>query len=153
PGVDPVPYPNDPKDPTKPGEPVIPDVPGYTPEDPDGNPLKPGDTYPVDPTKPGEDTPLHYEANDQVNPSQPTTPDGSDYISESPVGNPLNPENDYSEVSDDFDHSNISNSTRRDEQKNTLTPDVALPETNIENKQKSSVVDSLLVVIGSILGL
>ena len=153
PGVDPVPYPNDPKDPTKPGEPVIPDVPGYTPEDPNGNPLKPGDTYPVDPTKPGEDTPLHYEANDQVNPSQTTTPDGSDYISESPVGNPLNPENDYSEVSDDFDHSNISNSTRRDEQKNTLTPDVALPETNIENKQKSSVVDSLLVVIGSILGL
>ena len=153
PGVDPVPYPNDPNDPTKPGEPVIPAVPGYTPEDPDGNPLKPGDTYPVDPTKPGEDTPLHYEANDQVNPSQPTTPDGSDYISESPVGNPLNPENDYSEVSDDFDHSNISNSTRRDEQKNTLTPDVALPETNIENKQKSSVVDSLLVVIGSILGL
>src|SRR5699024_10525536 len=52
PGVDPVPYPNDPKDPTKPGEPVIPDVPGYTPEDPNGNPLKPGDTYPVDPTKP-----------------------------------------------------------------------------------------------------
>src|SRR5699024_7243555 len=65
PGVEPVPYPNDPSDPTKPGEPIIPDVPGYTPVDPEGNPLTPGDGYPVDPTKPGDDTPLHYEANDQ----------------------------------------------------------------------------------------
>ncbi|MDO4670738.1 MAG: MucBP domain-containing protein [Aerococcus sp.] len=65
PGTDKVPYPNDPKDPTKPGQPIIPDIPGYTPVDPDGKPLKPGDPYPIDPNKPGEDTPIHYEANDQ----------------------------------------------------------------------------------------
>lgn len=54
PGSTPVPYPNDPTDPTKPGNPVIPNIPGYTPVDPSGQPLTPGDTYPV------EDTPLHY---------------------------------------------------------------------------------------------
>lgn len=65
PGVKPVPYPNDPQDPTKPGNPIIPDIPGYTPVDSVGNPVKPGDTYPVDPTRPGDNTILHYEANDQ----------------------------------------------------------------------------------------
>ena len=71
--TNPIKYPNDPKDPTKPGQPteVVPYVPGFTPEDKDGNPLKPVD--PTDPTKgyvvpkiptnPGEDTPINYVAN------------------------------------------------------------------------------------------
>ena len=71
--TNPIKYPNDPQDPTKPGQPteVLPYVPGYTPEDKDGNPLKPVD--PQDPTKgyevpniptnPGEDTPINYVAN------------------------------------------------------------------------------------------
>ncbi|MBS4750932.1 hypothetical protein KG091_07560 [Carnobacteriaceae bacterium zg-ZUI78] len=49
---DPVDYPNNPTDPTKPGDPTdetIPYVPGYTPQDPSGNPLTPKD--PTDPTK------------------------------------------------------------------------------------------------------
>ena len=47
----PIKYPNDPQDPTKPGQPteVLPYVPGFTPEDKDGNPLKPVD--PKDPSK------------------------------------------------------------------------------------------------------
>ena len=69
----PIKYPNDPADPTKPGQPteVLPYVPGYTPEDKDGNPLKPVD--PTDPSKgyispdiptnPGEDTPINYIPN------------------------------------------------------------------------------------------
>ena len=69
----PIKYPNDPADPTKPGQPteVLPYVPGYTPEDKDGNPLKPVD--PNDPTKgyvvpniptdPSEDTVINYVAN------------------------------------------------------------------------------------------
>ena len=69
----PIKYPNNPDDPTKPGQPteVLPYVPGFTPEDKDGNPLKPVD--PTDPTKgyvvpkiptnPGEDTPINYVAN------------------------------------------------------------------------------------------
>ncbi len=69
----PIKYPNDPADPTKPGQPteVLPYVPGFTPEDKDGNPLKPVD--PTDPTKgyevpsiptdPGQDTPINYVAN------------------------------------------------------------------------------------------
>ncbi|GDZ83454.1 hypothetical protein LCIT_06960 [Leuconostoc citreum] len=65
PGSTPVPYPNDPSDPSKPGNPTIPDIPGYTPVDPTGKPLNPGDAYPVDPSKPGADTPIHYQANDQ----------------------------------------------------------------------------------------
>ncbi|MBC6499713.1 hypothetical protein H7R52_16815 [Weissella confusa] len=53
---DPIQYPNDPNNPTdnetphdpaEPGDPVIPYVPGYTPEGPDGTPLKP-----VDPENP-----------------------------------------------------------------------------------------------------
>ena len=71
--TNPIKYPNDPKDPTKPGQPTetLPYVPGFTPEDKDGNPLKPVD--PTDPTKgyvvpkiptnPGEDTPINYVAN------------------------------------------------------------------------------------------
>ena len=69
----PIKYPNDPTDPTKPGKPteVLPYVPGFTPEDKDGNPLKPVD--PQDPTKgyivpniptdPSEDTVINYVAN------------------------------------------------------------------------------------------
>ncbi|MFH0396507.1 GEVED domain-containing protein [Streptococcus sp. A34] len=72
--VNPLPYPNDPENPGVPGEPdvVIPYVPGYTPEDPNGNPLTPVD--PEDPTKgytpptpenPGKDTPITYVADNQ----------------------------------------------------------------------------------------
>ena len=69
----PIKYPNDPADPTKPGQPtdVLPYVPGFTPEDKDGNPLKPVD--PNDPTKgyvvpniptdPSQDTVINYVAN------------------------------------------------------------------------------------------
>ena len=69
----PIKYPNDPADPTKPGQPtdVLPYVPGFTPEDKDGNPLKPVD--PTDPTKgyvvpniptdPSQDTVINYVAN------------------------------------------------------------------------------------------
>ncbi len=69
----PIKYPNDPTDPTKPGQPteVLPYVPGFTPEDKDGNPLKPVDPndptkgyeVPSVPTNPGEDTPINYVAN------------------------------------------------------------------------------------------
>ncbi|NQP65290.1 YSIRK-type signal peptide-containing protein [Streptococcus suis] len=70
--VNPLPYPNDPENPSVPGQPdvVIPYVPGYTPEDPNGNPLTPVD--PEDPTKgyipptpenPGVDTPINYTPN------------------------------------------------------------------------------------------
>ncbi|AQN80082.1 hypothetical protein A9176_06855 [Leuconostoc garlicum] len=65
PGAKPVPYPNDPTDPSKPGNPVIPNIPGYTPVDPNGKPLTPGEVYPVDPSTPGTDTPIHYTANEQ----------------------------------------------------------------------------------------
>ena len=69
----PIKYPNDSADPTKPGQPteVLPYVPGFTPEDKDGNPLKPVD--PTDPTKgyvvpniptdPSQDTVINYVAN------------------------------------------------------------------------------------------
>ena len=71
--TNPIKYPNDPQDPTKPGKPTetLPYVPGYTPEDKDGNPLKPVD--PKDPTKgyivpdiptdPSQDTVINYVAN------------------------------------------------------------------------------------------
>ncbi len=71
--TNPIKYPNDPTDPTKPGQPTetLPYVPGFTPEDKDGNPLKPVD--PNDPTKgyevpdlptdPSEDTVINYVAN------------------------------------------------------------------------------------------
>ena len=69
----PIKYPNNPTDPTKPGKPTetLPYVPGYTPEDKDGNPLKPVDPkdpskgymVPDIPTNPGEDTPISYVAN------------------------------------------------------------------------------------------
>ena len=71
--TNPIKYPNDPQDPTKPGQPteVLPYVPGFTPEDKDGNPLKPVDPtdpskgyeVPNVPTNPGEDTPINYVAN------------------------------------------------------------------------------------------
>ena len=69
----PIKYPNDPQDPTKPGKPteVLPYVPGYTPEDKDGNPLKPVDpkdpskgyVVPNIPTDPSQDTIINYVAN------------------------------------------------------------------------------------------
>ena len=71
--TNPIKYPNDPQDPTKPGQPteVVPYVPGYTPEDKDGNPLKPVDpkdpskgyVVPNIPTDPSQDTPINYVAN------------------------------------------------------------------------------------------
>ncbi|HEL1566813.1 YSIRK-type signal peptide-containing protein [Streptococcus suis] len=73
--VPPTVYPNDPTDPTKPGTdvPTVSYVPGYTPEDPSGNPLKPVD--PNDPTKgyvaspvpsdPTKDTPINYVKDEQ----------------------------------------------------------------------------------------
>ena len=69
----PIKYPNDPKDPTTPGQPteVLPYVPGFTPEDKDGNPLKPVDpkdpskgyVVPNIPTDPSQDTVINYVAN------------------------------------------------------------------------------------------
>ena len=71
--TNPIKYPNDPTDPTKPGKPTetLPYVPGYTPQDGNGNPLKPVD--PTDPTKgyvvpnvptdPSQDTVINYVAN------------------------------------------------------------------------------------------
>ena len=86
---DPIDYPNNPSDPTEPLEPgvnnpndpgtpanpTLPYVPGYTPEGPDGTPLTPVDPDnpsagywpPETPTdKPGDDTVIHYVANDQA---------------------------------------------------------------------------------------
>ncbi|MDF7637682.1 MucBP domain-containing protein [Leuconostocaceae bacterium ESL0958] len=60
PGQNPVIYPNNPADPTQPTNPVIPNIPGYTPTDGNGQPVKPGDQYPIDPKQPGKDTPIHY---------------------------------------------------------------------------------------------
>ena len=88
--------PGDPYDPTNPGtdepkvpyddtpevpgdNPPLPYIPGYTPKDPDGNPLKPVD--PDDPTKgyipppitdpkdPGKDTPVPYEKDPETPPT------------------------------------------------------------------------------------
>ena len=71
--TNPITYPNDPTNPTKPGtdKPKVPYVPGFTPLDPNGNPLKP--VGPNDPTKgyevpevpgdPTKDTPLTYVPN------------------------------------------------------------------------------------------
>ena len=71
--TNPIKYPNDPQDPTKPGQPteVLPYVPGFTPEDKDGNPLKPVDptdpskgyVVPNIPTDPSQDTVINYVAN------------------------------------------------------------------------------------------
>ncbi|HJF37550.1 MAG TPA: mucus-binding protein [Weissella cibaria] len=86
---DPIDYPNNPSDPTEPLEPgednpndpgtpanpTLPYVPGYTPEGPDGTPLTPVDPdnpsagywppeTPAD--KPGDNTVIHYVANDQA---------------------------------------------------------------------------------------
>ena len=71
--TNPIKYPNDPTDPTKPGQPteVLPYVPGFTPEDKDGNPLKPVDpkdpskgyVVPNVPTDPSQDTVINYVAN------------------------------------------------------------------------------------------
>ena len=71
--TNPIKYPNDPTDPTKPGQPteVLPYVPGFTPQDKDGNPLKPVDStdpskgyvVPNVPTDPSQDTVINYVAN------------------------------------------------------------------------------------------
>ena len=71
--TNPIKYPNNPTDPTKPGQPteVLPYVPGFTPQDKDGNPLKPVDStdpskgyvVPNVPTDPSQDTVINYVAN------------------------------------------------------------------------------------------
>ena len=71
--TNPIKYPNDPQDPTKPGQPieVLPYIPGFTPQDKDGNPLKPVDStdpskgyvVPNVPTDPSQDTVINYVAN------------------------------------------------------------------------------------------
>ena len=90
--TNPIPYPNDPKDPTKPGsdKPHVPYVPGFTPVDPNGNPLKPVD--PNDPTKgyevpnipsdPTKDTPINYVPVPQPTPTpvQPAAPSTPQYM-------------------------------------------------------------------------
>ena len=82
----PIKYPNDPQDPTKPGQPteVLPYVPGFTPEDKDGNPLKPVDpkdpskgyVVPNIPTDPSQDTVINYVPNPREveKPSKPAQP-------------------------------------------------------------------------------
>ena len=85
----PIKYPNDPQDPTKPGQPteVLPYVPGFTPEDKDGNPLKPVDpkdpskgyVVPNIPTDPSQDTVINYVPNPRevekpAKPAQPSQP-------------------------------------------------------------------------------
>ena len=97
--TNPITYPNDPKDPTKPGtdKPHVPYVPGFTPVDPNGNPLKPVD--PNDPTKgyevpevpgdPTQDTPINYIPKDPTpnptpypgpTPAQPAAPSTPQYM-------------------------------------------------------------------------
>ncbi|MFY1049972.1 mucin-binding protein, partial [Apilactobacillus sp. 1-1-2] len=58
-------YPNDNQDAGKITNPVIPSIPGKTPVDKDGNPLTPGNTYPVDSSKPTEDTKITYVDSNQ----------------------------------------------------------------------------------------
>ena len=71
--TNPIKYPNNPQDPTKPGKPTetLPYVPGYTPQDGNGQPLKPVDpkdpskgyVVPNVPTDPSQDTVINYVAN------------------------------------------------------------------------------------------
>ena len=78
--TNPIKYPNDPTDPTKPGQPteVLPYVPGYTPQDGNGQPLKPVDpkdpskgyVVPNVPTDPSQDTVINYVANPKPQPNQ-----------------------------------------------------------------------------------
>ena len=91
----PIKYPNDPQDPTKPGRPteVLPYVPGFTPEDKDGNPLKPVDpkdpskgyVVPNIPTDPSQDTVINYVPNPKevekpVKPGQPSKQETPKYV-------------------------------------------------------------------------
>ncbi|MEY8737761.1 MucBP domain-containing protein, partial [Lactobacillus sp. AN1001] len=81
-----VPYDDTPEEPND--NPPLPYIPGYTPKDPNGDPLKPVD--PNDPTKgyvppsitdpkdPGKDTPVPYEKNEDLEPEKPTTPPQKD---------------------------------------------------------------------------
>ena len=78
--TNPIKYPNNPTDPTKPGQPteVLPYVPGYTPQDGNGQPLKPVDpkdpskgyVVPNIPTDPSQDTVINYVANPKPQPNQ-----------------------------------------------------------------------------------
>ena len=71
--TNPIKYPNNPQEPTKPGKPTetLPYVPGYTPQDGNGQPLKPVDpkdpskgyVVPNIPTDPSQDTVINYVAN------------------------------------------------------------------------------------------
>ena len=91
----PIKYPNDPQDSTKPGRPteVLPYVPGFTPEDKDGNPLKPVDpkdpskgyVVPNIPTDPSQDTVINYVPNPKevekpVKPGQPSKQETPKYV-------------------------------------------------------------------------
>ena len=91
----PIKYPNDPADPTKPGQPteVLPYVPGFTPEDKDGNPLKPVDpkdpskgyVVPNIPTDPSQDTVINYVPNPRevekpAKPAQPSKQETPKYV-------------------------------------------------------------------------
>ena len=91
----PIKYPNDPQDPTKPGQPteVLPYVPGFTPEDKDGNPLKPVDpkdpskgyVVPNIPTDPSQDTVINYVPNPRevekpAKPAQPSKQETPKYV-------------------------------------------------------------------------
>ncbi|CAK1225752.1 Cell division protein DamX [Fructobacillus cardui] len=58
-------YPNDPNDAGKVTNPIIPNIPGKTPVDKNGNPLTPGNNYPIDGSKPTEDTKLTYVDSNQ----------------------------------------------------------------------------------------
>ena len=100
--TNPIKYPNDPQDPTKPGQPteVLPYVPGFTPEDKDGNPLKPVDpkdpskgyVVPNIPTDPSEDTPINYVANPKPQQKQDPKPQQpKDTPKEAPKATPVQP--------------------------------------------------------------
>lgn len=89
-------YPNDPKDPSKvvtPDKGIVPDKPGYTPVDPDGNPLKPVDPNdpsqgylpPTVPSNPGQDTNINYKKNN--NPDTDTYTVTANYVDQN--GNKL----------------------------------------------------------------
>ncbi|MDO4670294.1 MAG: LPXTG cell wall anchor domain-containing protein, partial [Aerococcus sp.] len=146
PGVDPVPYPNDPTDPSKPGQPIIPDVPGYTPVDPDGNPLKPGDPYPVDPEHPGNDTPIHYEPNKlpdkpEVPDNKPETPDNKPDVPDVPGDN-----------GDNGDTNNVTPTPAEptDQQTDNSTPQANLPQTGASTDNSSLFGGALLAIVGAL---
>ncbi|MDO4680162.1 MAG: MucBP domain-containing protein, partial [Aerococcus sp.] len=154
PGVDPVPYPNDPTDPTKPGQPTIPNVPGYTPVDPDGNPLKPGDKYPIDPENPGSDTHIHYEPNKVV----PTPDDNNGHVDDNSNNNGQN-DGDNNQNNGDNGQNNDQTSqsdeskpnAEAEEQQSTNKEDMnKLPQTGAATDHSSLVGGVLLAVAGAL---